>query len=125
MSLMCECEYDDWPEPGQMQWFSPAEYLPLSTKKARKCCSCSERIAVGDTCCEVSRSKVPGNEIECRIYGEDGEIPMASKYLCEQCADLYFSLEEVGYCVTPMEDQRKLVAEHFLLRKQHEERKLK
>jgi len=60
----------------------------------------------------VPRVKVPDTDIECRIYGEDGEIPLASAYMCERCADLYFSLEELGYCVQPWEDQRDLVRDY-------------
>lgn len=110
MGLSCSCDYD--PEPGAVLWYGPEDYKPLSTPRARKCCSCGEKIAVGDTCCEVPRVKVPETDIECRIYGEDGEIPLAPKFMCERCADLSFSLEELGYCAQPFEDQRQLVADY-------------
>ena len=32
--------------------------------------------------------------------------------MCERCADLMFSLTELGYCAAPWEDQRELVAEY-------------
>lgn len=110
MGLTCSCDYD--PEPGDTVWMDVNDYAPLSTKRSRKCCSCKERIAVGDTCCEVTRVKMPESDIECRIYGEDGEIPRASAYMCERCADLFFSLSELGYCEQPWEDQRELVADY-------------
>jgi hypothetical protein len=111
MGLTCTCD-GDYYEPGAKVWYAPRDYKPLETKRSRKCCSCGDRIAVGATSCEVPRVKVPGTDIECRIYGEEGEVPRASAYLCERCADLYFSLEELGYCVPPYEDQRELVRDY-------------
>lgn len=111
MGLTCSCDNDYW-EPGAKLWFGPKEYKPLATKRSRKCCSCGDRISIGDTCCEVPRVKVPDTEIECRIYGEDGEIPLAPAHMCERCADLSFSLEELGYCAQPWEDQRDLVRDY-------------
>lgn len=111
MGLTCSCDYDYY-EPGMTIWCEIGEYAPLSTKRSRKCCSCKEKISVGDTCCEIPRYKVPESDIEERIYGEDGEVPKASAYMCERCADLLFSLKELGYCEQPWEDQRTLVADY-------------
>lgn len=116
MSLSCYCYYD--PEPGAVLWASPRDYAPLATKKSRKCCSCTQRINKGDLCAEVRRSKVPETEIEDRIYGEETGVPRASAYLCERCADLAFSLEELGFCPQPWEDQRELVKEYAEMQRQ-------
>lgn len=110
MGLMCSCDYEA--EPGMVCWYGPKDYAPLATKRSRKCCSCEARIAVGDLCCEVPRVKIPETEIECRIFGEEGEIPVSPKYMCERCADLAHSLDELGYCPQPWEDQRELVREY-------------
>lgn len=111
MGLSCSC--DGWDaEPGMKLWYGPGEYAPLATKRSRKCCSCNERIKVGETCCEVPRVKVPDTDIEVKIYGEDGEVPLSSKFMCERCADLSFSLDELGYCSQAWEDQRELVREY-------------
>lgn len=110
MVLMCSCDFD--PEPGMRLWEDPKDYTTLATKRSRKCCSCGCRINVGDTCAEVRKLKVPESEIECRIYGEEGEVPLASEYMCERCAGLAFSLDDLGYCGQPWEDQRELVKEH-------------
>lgn len=113
MGLMCECDYDgDW-EPGMKLWHGPKDYTTLATKRSRKCCSCGDRIEVGATCAEVRRTKVPETEIEIRIYGEDdAEVPISSKWMCERCAGLAFSLDDLGYCPQPWEDQRELVREY-------------
>ena len=95
-----------------MIWYDAKDYTTLATKRARKCCSCGEKIDVGATCAEIPRFKVPESDVEVRIYGEDGEVPMASAYMCEICAGLAFSLDELGYCGQPWEDQRELVKEY-------------
>lgn len=110
MGLTCSCDYD--PEPGNKLFYGPEDYATLATKRSRKCKSCGERIPVGSLCAEVTRVKIPESDVEVRIYGEDGEIPLPPCYLCERCADLCFSLEELGYCSKPWEDQRELVAEY-------------
>ena len=109
MSLSCSCEYD--PAPGDIVWEGPENYAPLTTKRSRKCCSCNVRIAVGDLCAEVPRFKVPESDIELRIYGENDK-PLASVYMCEECADLCFSFVDLGYCASPWEDQRDLLADY-------------
>lgn len=110
MGLSCSCDYE--PDPGDTVYGDVLDYAPLATKRSRKCCSCGERIAVGDTCCEVLRFRIPKFDVEVNIYGEDGEIPIPPVYMCERCADLAFSLEELGYCFQPWEDQRELVADY-------------
>lgn len=115
MGLSCSC-YDGDYEPGDNLWLEAKDYAPLKTNRAKRCCSCKELILVGSLCAEVPRVKVPdvGSVAE-KIYGEfDGEngIPLASKFLCEPCADIFFSLAELGYCEQPFEDQRELLEEY-------------
>ena len=110
MGLTCSCDFD--PEPGMICWEGPNNYTRLETKLPRKCCSCGEKIRLGEICCEVPRYKVPETEIECRIYGEDGEVPRASKWMCERCADIAFSLDELGFCPSPWENQIELAKEY-------------
>ena len=60
--------------------------------------------------------KIPYTDIELSIYGEDGEIPLAPFYFCEICADLYFSLFELGFeCLGPGEDMREMVKEYAVV----------
>lgn len=110
MGLTCSCD-GDW-EPGMVIWNETDDYVPLPTKRSRDCCSCQEKLTPGDTCVRVYRFKVPDNDIEERIYGEESGPPRASKWMCERCADLMFSLTELGYCAQPWEDQRELVADY-------------
>ncbi len=95
MSLSCNYGYD-----GDFAWYweSNFQYYPLGTKRSRKCCSCKEKIAVGDDSIIVHRWNYPQNDIEQRIYGD--EVPQTKWYLCEKCGDLAISLEELGFCYT-------------------------
>lgn len=95
MSLSCECDWDDpdW-------WYDDSRPVePLATKRSRRCVSCNDRIKVGDDCKEFTRWRhARYDTIEERIYGEGGEVPMASWYLCDRCAGLYESLDDLGFC---------------------------
>jgi len=82
----------------------------LRTKYRRRCCSCNNFINIGDVTAAIYRYKVPENDIEERIYGE--EVPLATKYLCEECADLNASLQELGYCISPLDNQHELIKEY-------------
>lgn len=106
MSLSCYCgdDYEWWYNP-------PNDYSYLDTKRSRKCCSCGERIAVGELQATFECWKFAEHEVERRIYGDDG-MPLAAKHMCERCADLYYSLEALGYCITLGDDMRDLVAEY-------------
>lgn len=112
MGLTCNCEWD--PEPGSVCWEIPAKHTTLKSKQSRKCCSCGERIEVGDCVAAFERFKVPEYDIEIAIYGE-GEWQGPSRatwYHCERCADLMFSLSELGFCIDLYDDMRQLVKEY-------------
>ena len=108
--LTCACyesEEPDW------WWHVPEDYTRLPTKRRQRCKSCWCLIDVGATCAKFARSRGPKDEIENRIYGEDSDdIQMAAWWFCERCADLYFSLTELGYCIDPQDDMRELVKEY-------------
>jgi hypothetical protein len=116
MSLSCECDTDWYPEPGDIVWNSPGDYTELKTKRRCRCISCKELIDIGAITIEFPRFKVPDGEIEERIYGEDGEIPRASFYMCETCADIYFSISELGYCLDDW-DMRQALKDYQQLQK--------
>jgi hypothetical protein len=42
----------------------------------------------------------------------DNEIPLADKYMCEECGDLYYSLEALGFCLTLGTNMHDLVQEY-------------
>ncbi len=93
-------------------WEFPGDYTTLDTKRRQRCCSCRKLIEIDTVVLAFPRYKDPDTDIELDIYGEGGEIPRATKYMCESCADLFFSLEDLKFCGQPWEDQRELVKEY-------------
>lgn len=104
MPLTCSCDMDS-PEPGQIYYDDgPSEFSVLSTVRSQECLNCGAKIKSGAIVTEHTRYKVPQYDVEIAIYGDDGEIACASKYLCEDCSDMYFNLKDRGYeCIGPWE----------------------
>ena len=105
MSLSCDYDGDG---DYEWYWYSDDDERPLATKRSRKCCSCGGRIAVGALSRRLFCSRPPNNDIEERIYCD--EVPMASRYFCETCSGLSYSLDELGFCYSieePLSEQIK------------------
>lgn len=103
MPLTCDCDMGLL-EPGQIYYVDgPSNFSVLNTKLSRKCINCDIKIEPDSVVTEHVRFKVPKHDIEIVIYGEDGEIACASKFLCESCSDMYFNLKDRGYCIWPWE----------------------
>lgn len=110
MGLTCSCA-DDL-EPGTTYAWTPEDYSILGTTRRRRCMSCGALIDIGSIVARSRRIKIPESDIEVAIYGEDGEIPRAPGYLCEVCADLCFSLGDLGFCINPNENMHDLLADY-------------
>lgn len=94
MSLSCYCDSDDadW-------YYEPADdFSVLDTKRSRRCCSCGEKIAVGEDVLRFRRFRSPNDEfgIEESIYGD--EVPLAPWYMCETCGGLFWAVQDLGMC---------------------------
>lgn len=109
MSLSCSTGDD-----GDFSWYytPPEDFTPFDRPKRKRCSSCKELISIGALTLKFSCHRPPKNEIEDRIYGEDGEIPIADKFLCEGCGDQYFNLSELGFCIDPTENMIELLKEY-------------
>ena len=111
MSLSCDCSYE--PEPGDTIWYAPRDFAVFAGRARRtRCVSCGEKIAPSALVAVFARAKIPESDVEVRIHGEDGEIPRATWYMCEECAGLYFSLADLGYCIDISENMHDLVREY-------------
>ncbi len=110
MNLSCACpEFDgseDW-------WYElPVDYMTMPHRQRRvRCKSCGALIDSGATVIRFCRFRRAADLIEERIFG-DGEVALAPWWHCEECADLYWSLSELGFCVYPADRMRDLVAEY-------------
>lgn len=83
-------------------WYyrAPKEYTVLSGVRRKRCCSCKTLIDIGSVAIEFERFQQFGYEnIKAKIFGEDYEEQLASWFMCEGCGDLFFSLEELGFCI--------------------------
>jgi len=113
MSLSCDYYYD--PEPGDVVWQPPTDWRKFDFRRAPKCCSCGSKIkdgGFGKDALEFERFKIPDSDVEVRIYGEDGEIPRASWWMCFECGWRYQELEKAGYAVDIRESMVRLLIEH-------------
>jgi predicted RNA-binding Zn-ribbon protein involved in translation (DUF1610 family) len=111
MTLSCSCSDDS--DEDVAYWFThPENYKELTTKRARRCKSCGEKITVGSIVVEFPRWRDPNSATEVKILGDDAEVSLASWYFCEACADLYFNLTELGFCVYPEDNMPELLAEY-------------
>lgn len=110
MPLSCECEYE--PESGVTYYTDPNDFSILETPRRQRCWSCKKLIELKSVVLKFVRFKIPDTDMECLIYGEDGEIPRSSKYLCEPCGDIYFSLTDLKFCVNAEENQQALLKEY-------------
>jgi hypothetical protein len=101
MSLFCDAGgYDT--DGADWWWYQPADEAPLATKRSRKCCSCGQKVGVGETARKVRRYRPATEWEEMRGFGD--EVQMADWYLCETCGDLADSLAELGFCYTLGDD---------------------
>lgn len=109
MPLSCSIwEYDS--DSASWYFYPPKDYT-VFVRARRKRCSCGDLISFGETCTVFKCARGPRTELEERIRGE--EVWLASKYLCERCSDMYFSLLELGFvAVCPEENMIELVKEY-------------
>ena len=111
MPLSCGCDIEY--EPGMTICYPGEDFEPLQTTRRQRCQSCKELINIGDFSVRFEIFKVPEYQVEIDIYGEDGEIPRAPRYLCEECGEIDFNLKELGFeCIWVGEDMRELLKEY-------------
>lgn len=114
MSLSCGIgDYN--PEPTWWYW-PPEDYRVMPEhKRRRRCSSCGELIEHGSTVATFWRKRFPKSRVETAIFGDDSEpqVPISPMHHCERCADLYFSLYELGFCgISPDESMLDLAREY-------------
>ena len=105
MSLSCTCDFDM--DEGDRIFYPPADYNRYDRHNSRLCQSCGEtRIHRGGVV-NMFRVTVADHYSEAR--GEWIERELAPVYHCEACADIYWSLQALGFeCVHGGENMRQL-----------------
>jgi len=124
MGLSCSCDYEYEFEPGEWTYFFPAmvDFVPLDTKKAKRCCSCKRLIKVGDICSKYPRYRYPYTEVEAKIkcrrdlddcFSDEPCIRIVDHCHCEWCGEIYLNLVDLGYeCLLPNESMKDILAEY-------------
>ena len=111
MTLTCICD-----ETSDPEWFydPPCDYTvaPARPNRRRRCRSCRTPIEHGAICASFRRWRGPLGKVEATIRGEEAEITLAPWWMCETCADLYFSLSELGFCIDIAQSMQTLVREY-------------
>lgn len=111
--MTLSCSHPDCDDPTLWYYSHPRDFLPLPTVRARRCCSCGQKIQPGDLSVAFPRFHLPRNHVEERIYGtDDAQVPMANWYMCEECGGLFYSLAELGYSIWLGEDMYDVVREY-------------
>lgn len=105
MGLTCDCGDDyEW-------WYqTPDDYSVFGRKRATRCRSCGALVCAGETVLRFIRWRAPRCDFEERFHGD--EVLLAPAYYCERCADLFWSLKELGFCINLDDDMRELVKEY-------------
>ena len=114
MPLACDCHDDSF----EQYWWPADDYSVMPKRRARKRCqSCRTLIDHGSIVAVFRRTRYARDDYELNRFGDDAEaIEMAPVHLCEECSDIWFSLQELGFeCVSPYENQRELAKEHAAL----------
>lgn len=108
MGLTCTCPEE---AEGDGTWYYlPEDYSILATKKSRRCFSCHTKIKPGELCVAFPRARAPTHWIDRSCHGD--EVPMVPWHLCEGCADIYFNLVELGYCIKLGDSMQDLLDEY-------------
>lgn len=117
MALACSCgDFDD----HEWHYQGPEDYEDMPSGRARKrCFSCRTLIDPGAVTTRFLRYRGAKTIIEEEIYGMD--VPLADWWACEECSDLYFSLKELGFCITIGDESMKdMVREYAAMAREGE-----
>ena len=107
MSLSCSCD-----DGGEWWYYGPKDYITMPVARRKRCVSCRELIGVGAVATRFDRGREPCSWVEESIHGSDGVVDLPPKFMCERCSDLYFSLTDLGFCITLGDEMRELVREY-------------
>lgn len=122
MSLSCSCgEWDgegwywvlaqktiangDGKIPREVEYF-----FPLESTRAKRCCSCNEKIVPGKLALRFNRWR-GSTAFEYDRLGWE-EVKIAPWFMCESCGEIFLNLDNVGYCIDIRDFMPHLLEEH-------------
>lgn len=109
MGLSCGCQ--EWDGDG-WAFYGATDFKTFEAPRRKRCCSCNELINIGSDALEFERFRFPISRVEEDIYGDDGEISLASYWMCERCGEIYLNLDVLGFCIDITERMENLLNEY-------------
>jgi len=106
--LSCECDAGH-----EVFYETPENFTVLKTSKRRRCVSCNELINIEAPCLSFLRSCLPRSYVEEIIYDETA--PLANRYMCEGCGEIFLNLTALGYCFLLGDDMREALRGYHIL----------
>lgn len=111
--LSCNCDYDG--SDYGIYYYVPEDFISMPKLSRRKrCWSCHQFIAPGSAVLEFKNFRGPRCWYEENRFGD--EISLASKYLCENCGEIYLNLQAAGFCVIIDRNIREDLAEYWQIK---------
>lgn len=115
MSLSCGC-HNDFDPSGVDDWweYNPdaEDVFPAYRKRRARCKSCHKLVGPGDEVLIFSRYRHAKEGVEEKIHS-DNPIEIAPWFHCSRCAEIFLSLEALGYCVAPEDDMEESLREYW------------
>jgi len=62
-------------------------------------------------CLKFDCFREPNCDYEESRFGD--EVPMAYKYMCESCGEIFLNLADLGYCITLGDNMRDLLMDYW------------
>jgi len=93
--LSCNCGY------GDFEWWyerPPEDFTKFTRGRRKRCISCGKLINIGTDCLRFDCYRSAYSHIEENIYGD--VVPIADKFMCEKCGEIFLNLSALGYCLT-------------------------
>jgi hypothetical protein len=106
--LGCTCNFD-----FDSYYYPADDFTEFICLRRKRCVSCNSLIKFTADCLQFTCCRIPYSAIEEIIHGD--EVPMADKYMCEKCGEIFLNLDAIGYCMNLGADMREELREYWNL----------
>ena len=113
MTLSCTCDYCGFAWYYYSLDLNTVDFESLDSKRRKRCESCNEFIEIGADCLSFQRFREPRCYYEEERFGD--EVPLADKFLCSKCGEIWLNLTAIGYCLCLGDDMRESLREYWEL----------
>jgi hypothetical protein len=111
MGLSCGCNFE-W-DGESVALYNPRDFVKMPWfDRRKKCMSCGKFINTGEQVAKFEVFRGPQWDYEINRFGEGAEIQMADRYYCGHCSEIFFNLDELGFCINTHEKMDDVLAEY-------------